>query len=82
MGSFTKNYAASTTGKGNRGGNAEKERFLDRLDSMTFPVEPCESEFGVDAFEQIVFNDEVYNALSTSIHGQRLWDSAEEEEAE
>lgn len=65
-----------------RTSSREKEQFLDRLDAIAFQVDPCESEFGVDAFEQIVFNDEVYNALSTSIHGQRLWDSAEEEGVE
>lgn len=66
----------------NRSGNFEKEYFLNRLDTITSPADPCESEFGIDTFEQVVFNDEVYNALSMSIHGQRLWDSAEEEEVE
>ena len=61
---------------------SENERFLERLDEMTIPADPCESEFGIDAFEQVVFDDKVYNALSMSIHGQRLGDSAEEEEVE
>ena len=48
------------------------------LESICLPVDPGECDFGVEAFEQVVFDDETYNALSKSIHGQRLWDSAEE----
>ena len=59
-----------------------EERMFSELEELCLPVEPCESEFGAEALEQVIFDDDVYNALSMSIHGQRLWDSADEEEVE
>ena len=57
-------------------------RFRDELETPYLLVEPSESEFGAEAFERVVFDDDVYNALSMSIHGRRLWDSAEEREVD
>ena len=37
------------------------------------------TEFGADAFEEIVFDDAKYDSLCMDLRGRRLWDSAEEE---
>lgn len=52
------------------------------LETVFLPVDPCESEFGAEALEQVVFDDDLYGALSMAVHGQRLWDSAEEQEVD
>lgn len=56
-----------------------EERMFSNLEELYLPVEPCESEFGAEALERVVFDDDVYNALSESIRGERLWDDAGEE---
>lgn len=59
-----------------------EERKFSELEELCLPVEPCDCEHGAEALEHVVFDDELYNALSMSIRGERLWDSAEAEEAE
>ena len=46
---------------------------------LDLAADPCESEFGADAFEEIVFDDAKYDSLCIDLRGRRLWDSAEEE---
>jgi hypothetical protein len=56
-----------------------EERMFSEMEEVYLPVEPCESEFGAEALERVVFDDDVYNALSESIRGERLWDEPGEE---
>ena len=70
-----RNYAAMER----REAEFREARRRETLERDLFPVEPCESEEGAELFERLVSDDDAYNALSMSIRGERLWDSAEGE---
>ena len=56
-----------------------EERMFSELEGLYLPVEPCECEHGAEVLEHVVFDDDLYNALSMSIRGERLWDTVEGE---
>ena len=57
------------------GGFCEDELLSDEHD---LSVEPDESEYGLEAFDELVFGDDTYNSMCESIRGQRIWDLPED----
>lgn len=47
-------------------------------DELDLSIEPGESDFGVETFEQIVFGDGTYNSMCEAIRGVRIWDLPED----
>ena len=58
------------------GGGFPEETLLS--DELDLSVDPGESDFGVETFEQIVFGDDTYNALCEAVRGRRIWDLPED----
>ena len=46
---------------------------------LDLAADPCESEFGSEAFEEIVFDDAKYDSLCMDLRGRRFWGSAKKE---
>ena len=46
---------------------------------LDLTADPCESEFGSEAFEEIVFDNAKYDSLCMDLRGRRLWGSAKKE---
>ena len=47
-------------------------------DELDLSVDPAESDFGAETFEQIVFGEDTYNALCEAVRGVRIWDLPED----
>lgn len=46
---------------------------------LDLAADPCESEFGSEALEEIVFDDAKYDSLCMDLRGRRFWGSAKKE---
>ena len=46
---------------------------------LDLAADPCEREFGSEAFEEIVFDDAKYDSLCMDLRGRRFWGSAKKE---
>ena len=58
------------------GGGLPEDTLLS--DELDLSVDPAESDFGAETFEQIVFGEDTYNALCEAVRGVRIWDLPED----